>query len=87
MNERNNDDLIEKAGGRFKFTVLVQKRLRELVKGADKLAAVDNKNLIDTVLQEIREGKIKISSDDAEHAQALKQLVSEKKGVKKAKDE
>lgn len=58
MEKSEIDQLAEKFGGRFKFTVLIQKRVRELVKGAARLVETDKKNLIDVALEEIRQGKV-----------------------------
>ena len=37
MDKSEIDGLAEKFGGRFKLTVLIQKRVKELVKGAARL--------------------------------------------------
>ena len=58
MNKSEIDGLAEKFGGRFKLTVLIQKRVRELVKGAQKLIESDHKNLIDVAIDEIKAGKV-----------------------------
>ncbi|MBI4565510.1 MAG: DNA-directed RNA polymerase subunit omega [Planctomycetes bacterium] len=58
MDKSEIDALAEKFGGRFKLTVLIQKRVRELVKGAGRLVETDHKNLIDVALEEIRQGKL-----------------------------
>jgi len=60
MNRTEIDELANKFGGRFKLTVLIQKRLRELTKGAQKLVDVDTRNLIQIVVEEIKQGKIAI---------------------------
>jgi DNA-directed RNA polymerase subunit omega len=52
------DQLSEKFGGRYKLTVLIQKRLKELVKGGQKLVDLEDRNLINIVLEEIRQGKV-----------------------------
>jgi DNA-directed RNA polymerase subunit omega len=52
------DQLSEKFGGRYKLTVLIQKRLKELVKGGQKLVELEDRNLINVVLEEIRQGKV-----------------------------
>ena len=52
------DQLAEKFGGRYKLTVLIQKRLKELVKGAQKLVDLEDRNLINIVIEEIRQGKV-----------------------------
>jgi len=46
MNKSEVDALAEKFGGRFKLTVLIQKRVKELVKGAARLVETDQKNLV-----------------------------------------
>ncbi len=52
------DQLSEKFGGRYRLTVLIQKRLKELVKGAAKLVDLEDRNLINIVIEEIRQGKV-----------------------------
>jgi len=52
------DQMAEKFGGRYKLTVLIQKRLKELVKGGQKLVDIEDRNLINVVLEEIRQGKV-----------------------------
>ena len=52
------DQMAEKFGGRYKLTVLIQKRLKELVKGGQKLVDVEDRNLINVVIEEIRQGKV-----------------------------
>ncbi len=58
MDKSEIDHLAEKFGGRFKLTVLIQKRVRELVRGAARLVDSDKKNLIDVAMDEIRAGKV-----------------------------
>ena len=58
MDKSEIDALAEKFGGRFKLTVLIQKRVKELVKGAARLVETEHKNLIDVALEEIRQGKL-----------------------------
>lgn len=60
MNRTEIDELAQKFGGRYKLTVLIQKRLRELTKGAQKLVETDSRNLIHIVIEEIKQGKIGI---------------------------
>ncbi len=58
MDKSEIDGLAEKFGGRFKLTVLIQKRVRELVRGAARLVESEKKNLIDVAMDEIRAGKV-----------------------------
>jgi len=53
-----NNDLVKKFGGRFKMTALIQHRMHELMEGATPLVEVDGKSLLETVIQEMEEGKI-----------------------------
>ena len=77
MNRTEIDSLAEKFGGRFKLTVLIQKRMRELTKGAQKLVDVDSRNLIQVVIEEIKQGKIGIEgylgSDDEKKSKKEKE--------------
>ncbi len=78
MNKSEIDGLAEKFGGRFKLTVLIQKRVRELVKGAAKLIETDHKNLIDVAIDEIKAGKVVYEGMD---------LAEDGGGKKKKKDD
>jgi DNA-directed RNA polymerase subunit omega len=53
-----SDDLIEKMGGRFKLTTLIQRRWLQLLQGARPM--VDPKGLteMEVVIREIEEGKL-----------------------------
>jgi DNA-directed RNA polymerase subunit omega len=62
------EQLSEKFGGRYKLTVLIQKRLKELVKGAQKLVEIEDRNLINVVLEEIRQGKVGLEGQTLEEA-------------------
>lgn len=79
MNRSEIDAMAEKFGGRYRLTVLIQKRLRELTKGAQKLVDVESRNLIEVVLEEIKQGKITVEGYLGEEG--------EKKGKKEKKEE
>ena len=55
-----NTDLINKIGGRFRFTALVQKRWRELLFGARPLVEPGDMTQLEIAIREIAEGKIAI---------------------------
>lgn len=61
----HSDELINKVGGRFRLTALIQKRWLELLQGARPL--VDNHGLteMEVVIEEIRQGKISIDYDSS----------------------
>jgi DNA-directed RNA polymerase subunit omega len=73
------DQLAQKFGGRYKLTVLIQKRLKELVKGGQKLVELEDRNLINVVMEEIRQGKVSFEGLELEGA--------EKEGKKSKKKE
>lgn len=61
------EKLYSRAGGKFRLTVLLQRRVNELVKGAPKLIKVDQKQEKDYVfiaVEEFKLGKIALSEDE-----------------------
>ncbi len=53
------EEAVEKIGGRFKFTVLMQKRLVELQRGAPPLVPAEgDKDNYEVILDEILQGKL-----------------------------
>ncbi|MCK5578739.1 MAG: DNA-directed RNA polymerase subunit omega [Planctomycetes bacterium] len=62
MGKLNLEELRKKAGGRFDLVVLTQKRLRDLARSGVKTTSTENSHsLMESVLEEIRTDKIKIS--------------------------
>ena len=57
-----------KVGGRFKLTVLMQKRLLELKRGAPKLIEGSPEDILDIILEEVLQEKIGLSKDEIEQA-------------------
>ena len=53
-----DDKVINQLGGRFKFTALVQQRVRELMEGARPLVERHGRSDFEVAVQEIVEGKI-----------------------------
>ena len=59
IDELKNEELINKVGGRFKLTALVQKRLSELMQGGRPLIKdIEDKTPLEIVIQEILQEKI-----------------------------
>lgn len=60
--------LAEFYGGEFRLTSIIQKRLRELVRGARPLVDVGRgrRDLIDIVVRELREGRIEPTEEYGE---------------------
>ncbi len=62
-----NQEIVDKVGGRFKLTVLIQKRMLELMQGARPL--VERKKGVtdmELAIQEILEDKIAIDYDKSD---------------------
>lgn len=69
--QMNVDDLCLQAGGHFRATAMMQKRLREIVRYGDEFSRADNKSLIFRVMDEIGDGALdfKLAQDvEAEEA-------------------
>ena len=56
----NSDELINKVGGRFRLTTLIQKRWLELLQGARPLVDPAGKTSMEIVIEEILQDKIAI---------------------------
>ena len=65
INALRDDTIVNKFGGRFKFTALVQHRVRELMEGARPLIDRGGKSDIEVAIQEIVEGKIDIEIQES----------------------
>ena len=69
IDELKSDRLINKVGGRFKLTALVQKRLGEILQGARPLVEdTEGKTMLEIVIQEILEDKIAVDDGISTHA-------------------
>ena len=55
-----SDDIVNKLGGRFKLTALIQRRLSELIDGARPLVDRDGRTDFEVVIDEIMQEKITI---------------------------
>jgi DNA-directed RNA polymerase subunit omega len=55
-----SDEIVNKIGGRFKLTALIQKRMMELMDGARPLVERGGLTDLETVVQEILQDKITI---------------------------
>lgn len=70
-----SDDIVNKVGGRFKLTALIQKRVLQLMGGARPLVErKDGWTDIETVIQEILQDKIAVDYEESglEHPNDLK---------------
>ena len=61
IDELKSEKIVNKIGGRFKLTALVQKRLSELLQGSRPLIEdIEGKTMLEIVVQEILQDKIAI---------------------------
>lgn len=55
-----SDEIINKVGGRFRLTALIQKRWLELLQGARPMVDPAGKTQMEVVVEEILQGKVGI---------------------------
>lgn len=64
IEELKSNDIINKVGGKFKLTALIQKRLYELMHGSRPLIDdIKGRTQLEIVIQEILQDKIAIDYD------------------------
>ncbi|MBR5626326.1 MAG: DNA-directed RNA polymerase subunit omega [Thermoguttaceae bacterium] len=63
IEELKDEELINKVGGRFRLSTLIQKRLVYLNKGARSFVNTDKKDKLQIVIQEIVEDKIYLDTE------------------------
>lgn len=64
-----NEELIDKVGGRFKLCVLIQKRLQQLIDGDRPLIERHGRSDLEIVIEEIRRDRITLEFVDDEPVQ------------------
>jgi len=60
-----SDEIVNKVGGRFKLTALIQKRMVELMDGSRPLVDRGNMTDLEVVIQEILQDKIAIDYEES----------------------
>ncbi|MFW6124902.1 MAG: DNA-directed RNA polymerase subunit omega [Pirellulales bacterium] len=65
LDELKEESLVEKVGGRFKLSTLIQKRMVALIKGARPLVDIKSNDHMLIVLEEIRQDKIYLDTSGA----------------------
>ena len=66
IEELKSEEIINKVGGKFKLTALVQRRLAELLQGGRPLIQdIENKTMLEIVVQEILQDKIAMDDGTA----------------------
>lgn len=64
LEELKDEETVNKVGGRFKLSTLIQKRLVQLNQGSRALVNVDTHDKMSIVLQEIMQDKIVLNMDN-----------------------
>lgn len=68
IEELKDTDILSKAGGRFKLSVLIQKRMIELMEGGRPLIEdTEGKKPVEIVVEEIKQGKIVLEDPDVQN--------------------
>jgi len=86
--EFREDHIVRKVGGRFKLSTLVQKRMVALNRGAQALVDLPTRDLMETVVAEVKQdkiyldtsGRIQAVEDDSETIDTLEALLAEDDG-------
>lgn len=60
-----SDEIVNKVGGRFRLTALIQRRLGELIDGARPLVERNGMSDLEVVVQEIMQDKITLTDPGA----------------------
>ena len=64
IEELKNTDIVNKLGGKFKLSALMQKRMVEIMHGSRPLIEdTEGKTTMEIVVEEIKQGKIEIDND------------------------
>lgn len=64
LEDLKEEGIVNKVGGRFKLSTLIQKRLVALNAGSRPLVDVDSENRMEIVLQEILQDKIYLDTSN-----------------------
>ena len=64
IDELKDEDIVNKVGGRFKLSTLIQKRLVALNAGSRPLIESDSDNKMEVVIEEIAQDKIFLDSSN-----------------------
>jgi DNA-directed RNA polymerase subunit omega len=75
LEELKEEEIVNKVGGRFKLSTLIQKRLVALNAGSRQLVDLESDNKLEIVVREIMEDKIYLD------AEAKVQVAGEEEGT------
>ena len=77
LEELKDEAIIEKVGGRFKLSTLIQKRIVQLRQGSRALVDMDTEDTMKLVLQEILQDKIFLDTDSSVKITDVDSIVSD----------
>ena len=67
LEELKEEQIVNKVGGRFKLSTLIQKRLVALNAGSRPLVDIQSENKLEIVIREIIEDKIYLDAENKVH--------------------
>ena len=71
IEELKSEEILNKVGGKFKLTALVQRRMSELLQGGRPLIEdIENKTMLEIVVQEILQDKIAVDDGTSDESGA-----------------
>ncbi|MEC7564325.1 MAG: DNA-directed RNA polymerase subunit omega [Planctomycetota bacterium] len=77
LEELKEEEIIEKVGGRFKLSTLIQKRIVQLRQGSRALVDMETEDTMKLVLQEILQDKIFLDTDNTVKITEVDAVVSD----------
>lgn len=69
-----SEEIVAKAGGRFKLCALIQRRLEQLIDGARPLIERDGRSDLELVIEEIMQDKITLTYQEEQGQQVAPTL-------------
>lgn len=73
IEELKNTDIVNKVGGKFRLSSLIQKRMIELLEGARPLIEdTEGKTMMEIVVEEIKTDKIAVDESPESETQSFK---------------
>lgn len=71
IEELKSEEILNKVGGKYKLTALVQRRMAELLQGGRPLIKdIEGKTMLEIVVQEILQDKIAVDDGTSDESKA-----------------
>ena len=71
IEDLKSEEILNKIGGKFRLTALVQRRMSELLQGGRPLIKdIENKTMLEIVVQEILQDKIAVDDGTSDKSEA-----------------